>query len=73
MKRINISPTTLFRNHINIIGEEKASIIFDNFTSAEKVVMRSLEQLNIKKLSMIVKVKNSQFSILYKYDSEKKA
>lgn len=63
-----ISPTTLFKDQLVSIGEAKAMIVLENLISTEKMFRRSLQYINISTLSMIVKVKNSTYSIKYTYN-----
>ena len=64
----HISPTKLFNDQLILVGERKAKIILGNFISAEKAFISATRLLNIKKLSMLVKVKNSSYAIKYTYD-----
>ena len=63
-----ISPTTLFKDQLVSIGESEAMVVLENFISTEKMFRRSLQYIDISTMSMIVKVKNSTYSIKYTYD-----
>ena len=73
---IKIAPSHLFNDQVKHVtrteGKSKGRAILQNFISTEKMFARSTELINIKNLSMIVKVKNSKYSIKYTYDKTKK-
>ena len=66
----HITPTQLFKEQLLSIGERQASVVLDNFISTEKMLKRSLQYVNIKKLSMLIKVTDSPHSIKYTYDKK---
>lgn len=66
----HISPTKLFNDQLVTVGEKKASVVLGNFIPTEKMFKYSLRYLNINKLSMIVKVTNSSYSIKYTYNKQ---
>ena len=65
-----ISSTQLFKEQLALIGDKKAQIVLDNFIPTEKMFKYSLRHININKLSMLVKVKDSIYSIRYTYDKK---
>lgn len=67
-----ISPSKLFSDQLILIGEVKAKIVLNNFIEIEKILQYTLRYTNVKKLSMIIKVKNSRYSIEYRYDKTDK-
>ena len=63
-----ISPSPLFNQQLSSMGETKAKVVLNNFISIEKMFKESRRYVNITKLSMIVKVKHSAYSVKYRYD-----
>ena len=63
-----ISPTQLFNEQIFSLGEEKGKIVLKNLLVAEKIMKHTIRYANVKNLSMILKVKDSKYSIQYLYD-----
>lgn len=55
-----------------LIGETKANIVLDNFIPTERMFRDAMRRVNITKLSMIVKVRHSAYSIKYTYDKAEK-
>lgn len=66
----HISPSKLFKDQLVVIGEKKALKVLANFLPTEKMFKQSLRHINITKLSIIVKVKDSSYSIKYTYDKK---
>jgi hypothetical protein len=72
-EKIIILPTTLFNNQFGMIKDmEKQLAIRKNMRYTAEAIIKFRDCLNLKKLSMVVKVKNSQYAIHYKYDPNKK-
>lgn len=69
---MRVSPTQLFNESLSRLGEKKAKIILQNFTVAKKIIEYALRQSNLKKITMVLKVKNSKYYVKYEYDKPKK-
>lgn len=63
----HVSPSQLFKEQIEHIGEKQARIVLDNFIPVEQTLKYALRYNNISNLSMVVKVKNSAYSVKYTY------
>ncbi len=63
-----IAPSPLFNQQLSLIGETKANVVLDNFIPTERMFKDTMRYINITNLSMIVKVKNSVYSIKYTYE-----
>ena len=63
----HISPSQLFNEQLAHIGEQRATIVLDNFIPVEKSIQQILRLTNLSNLSMVIKVKNSAYSIKYSY------
>ena len=67
-----IAPSPLFNQQLYLIGKTKAKVVLDNFVPTERMFKDSLRHINITKLSMIVKVSHSAYSVKYTYDKAEK-
>ncbi len=63
-----ISPTQLFNEQVFSLGKEKGKIVLKNLLVAEKIIKDATRFATVKNLSMILKVKDSKYSIQYLYD-----
>ena len=63
----HVSPSQLFKEQIEHIGERQARIVLDNFIPVEQTLRYALRYNNILNFSMVVKVKNSAYSVKYTY------
>ena len=68
---MKVSPTQLFNESLSRLGESKAKIILQNFAVAEEIIKCALDQSNLKKITMVLKVKNSKYYVQYEYDKPK--
>ena len=58
-----------FNDQLQTLGESQANRILNNFTFVEQW-FKQKSNLNVSKLSMLVKVKDSDYSIKYSFDKE---
>lgn len=65
-----LAPTQLFNEQLGKIGEKKAVVVMENFVAVENMFKSTPRHLNIDKLAMIVKVKNSSYRIKYTYNRQ---
>ena len=65
-----ISPAQLFNEQLATIGQNRSQVILQNLIDAERVFQHVVRYLNVRNLSMIIKVKNSQYSIKYTYNNK---
>ena len=68
----HISPTQLFKEQVEHIGEKRAAAVLDNFIPVERTIKYALCHNNVSSLSMVVKVKNSSYSVKYTYNKRAK-
>ena len=68
---MRVSPTQLFNESLFGLGESKAKIILQNFKVAEKIIEYARQQSNLKKITMVLKAKNSKYYVKYEYDRPK--
>ena len=70
---IKILTTQLFTEQLARIGKAKSQIALNNFIAVEKAFEYVLRYINLHNMSMVVKVKDSAYSIKYTYNKQENA